>query len=269
MARLLKTLALTAFTLIASALPPSAAAGETLQRVIDFKTLKVGMTGDQPPMNMVNRQKALMGFDVDLAKALANAMRVKLEIKVMPFGELMDALEEDRVDMVISGMAITPERSEQATFVGPYMMSGKSMLTRDSVLAKVSESDEFNRAGLKLAALENSTSASFVREAAPEAELITVKQYDEAVAMVAEGEADGMIADMPVCQLYALRHPEAGLVTLERPLTVEPIGIAIDKDDREFHNLVDNYLDSYTRIGLLEQLHKKWLKDNSWLAMLP
>lgn len=268
MPRLFRTLALAALTLL-SCTAPLAQAGETLQRVIDFKTLTVGMSGDQPPMNMLNREKALMGFDVDLAKALANAMHVQLDIKTIPFGDLMKALEKGEVDLVISGMAITPERSQEAAFVGPYMMSGKSMLTRDSVLARVSASEDFNRGDLKLVALKNSTSASFVREGAPDATLVEVEQYDEAVQMVIKGKVDGMIADMPICELSVLRYPEAGLVTLERPLTVEPIGIAMSKEDTEFHNLVDNYLEAYTRIGLLAKLREKWLKDNAWLAALP
>lgn len=260
---------LTCLTVLALALPAATHAGQTLQRVIDFKTLKVGMTADQPPLNMLSRDRTLMGFDVDLARALANAMRVKLEIKVMPFGELMTSLDDGTIDLVISGMAITPERSEQAAFVGPYMMSGKSLLTRDSVLAKVSGSEEFNRGDLTLAALRNSTSADFVREAAPEAALVEVDHYDEAVKLVIDGEADGMIADMPVCRLSVLRFPERGLVTLDNPLTVEPIGIALSKDDREFFNLVDNYVEAYTRIGVLAKLRKQWLEETGWLAALP
>ncbi|WP_116368048.1 transporter substrate-binding domain-containing protein [Parahaliea mediterranea] len=269
MSGLFRRLILTSLTLACLSVTGLAQAGETLQRVIDFKTLKVGMTADQPPLNMLSRDKNLMGFDVDLAKALANAMRVKLEIKVMPFGDLMSSLDNGTIDMVISGMAITPERSEEAAFVGPYMMSGKSLLTKDSVLAKVSGSDEFNRGDLTLTALKNSTSASFVREGAPEATLIEVEHYDEAVKMILEGDADGMVADMPVCRLTVLRFPDLGLVTLDKPLTVEPIGIALDKDDREFFNLVDNYLEAYTRIGVVAQLRKQWLEDKEWLAALP
>ena len=99
-------------------------AGETLQRIIDFKTLKVGMSADQPPMTALNKQGGVMGYDVDLARALANAMRVQLDIKVIPFGDLLDALEKGEVDMVISNLSITPERTEKAYFVGPYMMAG-------------------------------------------------------------------------------------------------------------------------------------------------
>lgn len=269
MFNVIKRLMLGGLVALAAAFPINSMAGDTLQRVVDFKVLKVGMSANQPPMNMANREGSLMGFDVDLAKALSVAMKVKLEIKAMPFGELMTALEEDKIDMVISGMSITPERTELVSFIGPYMMSGKSILTKNSVLGKVSATEEFNRKDLKLLALSNSTSASFVRSAAPEASLIEIASYDEGVAMLIDNKADAMVADMPMCVLSVLRYPDAGLTTLERPLTVEPIGIAVSKDDPQFFNLVDNYLRAYEKTGVLAQLRKKWFEDSSWVAALP
>lgn len=269
MPNLVKRILLPGLMALTMALSGVAQAGDALQRVIDFNVLKVGMSTSQPPMNMVSREGKLMGMDVDLARAMAAAMQVKLEIKAMPFGDLMTALENDEVDMVISGMAITPERTEVASFVGPYMMSGKSILTKNSVLSKVSNADEFNRSNLKLTALRNSTSASFVREVAPEAQLIEVEDYDEAVAMVINDKADGLVADMPICVLSVLRYPDAGLTTLEQPLTVEPLGIAVSKDDAQFLNLVQNYLDAYGKLGVLTKLRKKWLEDKGWIAALP
>jgi polar amino acid transport system substrate-binding protein len=244
-------------------------AGETLQRVIDFKVLKVGMSGNQPPFTAVSKSGSPMGFDVQLAQALASAMKVKLELKAMPFGDLMGALQANEIDMIISGMEITPERSEIASFVGPYMMSGKSILTKNSVLAKVKGSDEFNRKDLKLVALKGSTSASFVSTVAPDAQLIEVADYDLGVAMILEGKADAMVADMPICVLTVLRYPEAGLTTLKEPLTIAPVGIAVNKNDPQFYNLVDNYLEAYAKVGLLGKMRKKWFEDKGWIAALP
>lgn len=269
MQRLMQRLMLGSLLALAATLPLNALAGDTLQRVVDFKVLKVGMSGNQPPMSMTNREGGMMGFDVDLARALADAMKVKLEIVPMPFGELMKALEDDKIDMVMSGLSITPERTEMVSFVGPYMMSGKSILTKNSVLAKIEASNDFNRKDLKLLALSNSTSASFVRAVAPDAQLIEVASYDEGVAMVIDGKADALVADMPVCVLSVARFPEAGLTTLEKPLTVEPVGIAVSKDDPQFFNLVDNYLEAYEKTGILGKIRKKWFEDSSWIAALP
>lgn len=265
----LKRLMLGGLLALVAALPLNAMAGETLSRVVDFKVLKVGMSGDQPPMNTRNREGGLMGFDVDLARALAVAMHVQLDIQTMPFGDLMTALEAGKIDMIISGMAITPARTEIASFVGPYMMSGKSILTKDSVLAKMSSSEEFNRKELKLVALKGSTSASFARAALPDAQLTEIANYDEGVSAVIEGKADAMVADMPICMLSVLRHPGVGLTTLEKPLSVEPYGIAVSKDDPQFLNLVDNFLEAYAKTGVMGKLRKKWLEDSSWIAALP
>lgn len=269
MTKLVKAFTLMACLAASTLFAPIASAGDALQRIIDFKVLKVGMSANQPPMTMLNRDGNLMGFDVDLASALASAMNVQLDIKVMPFGELLGALEDDKIDMILSGMSITPERTEYVSFVGPYMMSGKSILTKNSTLGEATQADEFNRGNLKILALRNSTSASFVRETAPEAQLIEVTSYDEGTAKLIADEADAMVADMPWCVLSVLRFPEAGLTTLERPLTVEPIGIALSKDDPQFINLVENYLDAYEKTGVLTKIRKKWFEDSSWVAALP
>ena len=118
-------------------------------------------------------------------------------------------------------------------------------------------------------ALSNSTSASFVRTVAPQATLIEVESYDAGVAMLIEGKGDAMVADMPLCVLSVLRYPEAGFTTLDRPLTVEPIGIAVSKNDPQFFNLVDNYLKAYEKTGVLTKMRQKWFEDSSWVAALP
>ncbi len=239
-----------------------------LERILESRTLVVGMSGDQPPMNAINREGNFMGLDVDLARALANAMRVDLRIEKMPFGELMGALAEGEVDLVISGMAITPERAVDATFVGPYMLSGKSILTRGDVVERFATGDLASQ-DVKLAALANSTSATFVREAAPNAELVEVDDYASAVAMIQAGEVSGLVADMPTCLLAVMRHPDADLVTLDEPLTVEPLGIAVSAGDAQFAGLVDNYLGAYERTGLLTALRKQWMENSGWIAALP
>ena len=269
MHKLMQRLVLGGLLALTTILPLNALAGDTLQRVLDFKVLKVGMSGNQPPMSMTNREGGMMGFDVDLARALADAMKVRLEIVPMPFGELLDALEKDKVDMVMSGLSITPERTEMVSFVGPYMMSGMSILTKSSVLSEITSADQFNRASLTLLALKNSTHANFVRTVAPDATLIEFESYDEGVAMLIDGKGDAMLADMTQCILAVMRFPEAGLTTLEKPLTIEPVGIAVSKDDAQFFNLVDNYLRAYEKTGVLNQLGKKWFEGVAWGAGLP
>ncbi len=240
-----------------------------LDHVVSSGTLRVAMSGDQPPFNAVSRDKSVIGFDVDLAQAIAGAMQVKLEIVQMPFGDLMSAVVDGKADMVMSGMAITPERTQAVSFVGPYMMSGKSMVFSAAAQGKIKTGADLNKAEIRLVALQNSTSESFAKRQLPKAALQTVANYDEGIKMVMAGDADAMVADMPACKLSVLRNPSAGLATLEEPLSIEPVGIAVRRDDAQFHNLVRNYLSTFEKVGLTTQLRQKWFENSSWIAALP
>jgi polar amino acid transport system substrate-binding protein len=240
-----------------------------LDRVTKQGVLRVGMSGDQAPMNAKNRTGQLIGLEVDLATLLAAAMDVRLEPVVKPFGQLLPALKAGEVDIVMSGMTITAERTASVSFVGPYMVSGKSILTKSKTLAAAKEAVEINKANLTVTALENSTSESFVKKHLTDVKLVTSTDYDTAVKMVIDGQADALVADMPVCVLSLLRFPGADLVTLGQPFTIEPIGMAISAEDRQFLNLLENYFRALEGLGIMQQLRAKWLEDGSWIAALP
>jgi len=149
------------------------------------------------------------------------------------------------------------------------MLSGKSILTNSKTLAAVRSAGEINKANLKLAALGNSTSEEFVKTVLPEAQLVTTQDYTTAVDMVLNDSVDALVADMPICVITVMRHPGKELATLTQPLTIEPIGIALHPKDPQLRSLVSNYLVAFEGTGLLEQVRKKWLEDDSWLAALP
>ena len=150
-----------------------AADAPVLERIVQSGKLKVGLSGDQPPLNAKGRDGQLMGLEIDLANLLAGAFRVEAEFVTRPFPQLLDALAAGEVDIVMSGLAITANRSLKASFAGPYMLSGKSILTNSTALAAAKEAGEINRAELKLAALANSTSEEFVQKVLPEATLVS------------------------------------------------------------------------------------------------
>ncbi len=255
--------------LLAASTTVEAQESPVLDRIVQSGTLRVGMSASQPPFNVRGRDGQMLGLEVDLANLIAGAMRVELEIVNRPFGELLAAMGDGAVDMVMSGMAITPRRAQTSAFVGPYMLSGKSILTKSTTLAAAKNTEDLNTPEIRLAALSNSTSQEFAERFTPNAQLITVSAYDEAVNMLIEGEIDALVADMPICLLSLMRFPNAGLATLREPLTIEPIGIALPGNDPMLHHLMDNYLDAFERTGILEQLRKKWLEDGAWIAALP
>jgi len=153
--------------------------------------------------------------------------------------------------------------------VGPYLLSGKSLVTTSKALAGAETVDDINTPDITFVALKNSTSQAFVKKNLPKAKLVTVDDYEKGVAMVIDGKASAMIADMPACALAVLRNPDSGLVTLAEPLSVEPMGIAVSAKDARFYNLIDNYIDAIEATGILSALRQKWFEDPSWLEELP
>lgn len=240
-------------------------AQNTLSNIINKGEIMIGMTGNQPPYNMKAKNGRLIGYDVDLANILAESMGVKLVIVEMPFHELMPSLKNAKVDAVISGMTITPERNLKALFAGPYSLSGKSILTKSKVLAEISGAEEANIKKYKITCLKGSTSEKFVQTFMPETEIISVENYDLGVDMVLNDQADALVADFPVCLVTMLRYQDQGLVTLDEPLTIEPISIALPLNDPQFLNLVENYLHALELSGALELLDQIWFENGQWL----
>ena len=270
MKQMLVSFVLIVIAAVAIAAPTPAEAGSaTLDRIVERGELRVGITGGLPPYNVKSKSGKLIGLEVDLGHLLGDAMNVKTTFVVKPFAQLIPALLAGEVDVVMSGMTITAERNMKVAFVGPYSISGKSILTKSSMLAEADDTDDINQGSVTLSALEGSTSQKFVELLIPEATLKKVPDYDAAVKLVLDGEANAMVADMEICQLTLLRHPDAGLISLETPLTLEPSGIALPPDDHLFINLMENYLAALEIVGILEQLRIDWFENGAWLVQLP
>jgi len=239
-----------------------------LDRILQRGELVVGTAGSMPPLNMTTKEGKIIGLEADLARYMANAMDVKLRFEAMPFSELLAALEAGKVDVILSGMTITPERNLKVAFVGPYFISGKAFLTKKKTIASVKSASGINSPDNTLAALKGSTSQFFVEDVAPMAKLVTTKDYDEAVDLVLQDKVDALVADYPICVVSVLRYPDKGLISLITPLTYEPIGIAMPANDPHLVNWVENFLNAVGGSGALNELGDRWFKDRSWLKRL-
>jgi polar amino acid transport system substrate-binding protein len=247
----------------------NALAGPVIDRILQKKELVVGISGNQPPLSATSKEGDIIGLEADLAQLMADTMGVKIKFEVMPFSELVSALQTGKVEMVLSGMTITPERNLKVAFVGPYFMSGKSIVTTREKTRSLESVDDINTSYTTLVALKGSTSQNFVQNMAPEAKLITTRNYDEALNLLLEGKADAIVADYPFCALSAFRYREKQLIALNQPFTYEPLGIALPADDPLLINWVENFLLTLEGSGALKMLTEKWFKDSSWLSTLP
>lgn len=243
-------------TVLLGALP--AAADTALTRILERGSLVLGTSGNMPSMSQVDAAGKLTGFDIDLARIMADMMGVRLEPRVMPFAELLPALESGQVDVVISNLTITPRRNLSVAFVGPYMKSGKCIVSKSASLAEAEQSPDINVPDVRLAVMRGSTSEAFARELLPQATVVPVDDYAQAVQMVIHDEINGLLTDYPICLAALKDNPGAGLVSRFSLLTYEPIGIALPAGDAQFVNWTENYLDRMDGTGGLDELGARW-----------
>jgi len=232
-----------------------------LQKIVERGTLVLGTSGNMTPMTRsINDGKDAVGFDIDLAKTLATTMGVELEIKILPFDQLISAVDNGEVDIVISNMTITPQRNTQAAFVGPYLTSGKCLVTKEADLATAGKKEELNKAGLKIAVIKGTTSETFVKLGMPNVEAVAVTTQNQAVELIRESQVSALLTDYPICKSIISSNPDDNFVSVFSNLTYEPIGIAVAPQNSHLVNYTENFLIRANKVGLLEALANKWFK---------
>ncbi len=249
--------------------PTQLIAGQVTERITTNKTLVVGTPGDFPPFTATTSTGQLIGFDIDLARNLAGWLQVKIEFKQMEFSELMPALEADKIDMAMSGMTMTPLRNLRASFIGPYALSGQSILGKKTILEQVSTPEDLRKLTCCVAVLKGTTGETMAKNLLPDANIISTSTLDESLMLLLDGKVDAIVADYAFCRVAEFRYKDRGFAMFDEPLTFEPVGIAVSGKDPLFINLIENYLSLMTGSGALKQLQKKWFKSNDWMKELP
>ena len=240
-----------------------------LEKIVARGELIVGTAASMPPLNMTTKSGKIIGIEPDIAAFIAAAMGVELNLQAMPFHQLLPALKAGKIDMVMSNMTMTGKRNLEVAFVGPYFLSGKSLLTKDIAIASIEDGETLNNPETTLAALKGSTSQQVVEKLLPKANFVPTETYDEAVKLVLDGKFNALIADYQICLISTFRYPEAELSTMLKPFTYEPIGIAIPANDPLLVNWLQNFFISFKGSGELEKVTKYWLDNGSWLDFLP
>lgn len=239
-------------------------AQSVLDRIAKEKTLKIGLTGNQPPFATEAIDGSLIGFEIDLANLIADAMNVELELVQMPFKDLLMALENAEVDVVMSGMAMTIERNMQYAFVGPYFVTGKSVLSKSASYSD-DNINELNAKNVKIASLKGSTSETYVKSQFPEAKHIPVTDYEEAVRMLRNDEIHALVADYTECTFISFKNSTDRFFVTSDLLTTERIGLAVSPTDPLFVNLLTNFLGEIKDSGQLNELENEWVRSMDWM----
>jgi polar amino acid transport system substrate-binding protein len=260
-------LLLIVFVLIVSSVAV-ATAGPTIDGILKRKELIVGTSATYPPLTFKTKDGRIQGLDIDLARSIADAMSVKLRVEVIPFDELIPALENKRIDMILSCMTITQERNLRIAYPGPYFFSGQSLLTTKDVADGIEGPEDVDNPDFSIALPQGTTTEKMARERFPKATFTTVKSTDEALALLKAKSVKALMADYPYTVVMAIRFRNQGFVS-KPPFNKEPIGIGIRQDDPLLMNWLDNFINMIRGDGSLDRLMQRWLIDPAWIADLP
>lgn len=230
----------------------------TLNQILQRGTIIVGMEVEYYPFEYADTKGEPMGFDVDLAKLIAQEMGVKLEIKDMEWTGLIPALQSGKVDLVISGMTRTLERAKAVTFTEPYFITGLCVLLSAKKAADMNTVEELNAAGRILAVKTGTTGDLVATKRFPNASINRFKDETACVREVVEGRADAFFYD----QISIAKHHAQNKSTTRailKPFTYEPFAMALRKGDFDFLNWLNTFLDTIKGDGRYDELYKKHL----------
>lgn len=241
-----------------------ATAGPVVDRIMKNKEVVIGTAADYPPFNAKAKDGRFMGLDIDLGTMIAGSINVKPRFVQMPFSELIPAIESGKIDMIISAMTILPERNVRVAFVGPYFITGQSIIVSKQTALKIDKLRELNNPDFSIAVPAGTTSEQSAKINLRRANIVVAKDMVEAMQLLLNGKVKAVMTDTATAGVETYRQKDKQYVSTP-PLTYEPLGIAIPGNDPLFENLLTNIMNTIKTSGDLDMLVNKWFKDASWL----
>jgi polar amino acid transport system substrate-binding protein len=220
-------------------------------------TVVVATDATWPPMEFVNEDKEIVGFDIDLMNAIAEEAGFEVEYRNVAWDGIFAGLAAGEYDAIISSVTITEERQEKYDFSDPYINAGQIVVTQ--IDSEITGPDTL--AGHSVGAQIGTTGAFAVGKM----EDVTLNEYDEvglAFEDLVAGRIDAVVCDTPVAADYALQRDEykAQLEIVGEPFTDEEYGIVVQKGDDDLLAMINKGLDAVQEQGLVEDLEDEWLR---------
>jgi ABC-type amino acid transport substrate-binding protein len=244
----------TALIALAGSAPPLgglAFAETTLQKIKRTGVMSVGTSAAYAPFEYIADGK-IIGYDVDLANAVAERMKVKVEWQEIDFKGIVAALKSARVDVLFTGLTKTKQREEQIGFSDSYYDAGIGAAKPAG--SPIANPEDLNG---KIVGVQIGTSGqAFVRESVPG--IKEMKTYDTillALKDLANKRVDAVVNPLP-----SIRYNMKGLPGLEvtKVWRTAVIAVGIRKEDEDLKAEINKHLAALKQEGFLASLDKKW-----------
>jgi polar amino acid transport system substrate-binding protein len=236
---------------------------EALQRIQTAGELRVGVSLFTP-WTMTNTQGELVGFEIDVAKQMAKDIGVKPIFTVLDWKELLPALLQQRIDIIIAGMVITPERALKVNFSIPYASSGIGLATNLQLTKDFTGIKDLNRPSVKVTCVAETVSAELAQRLLPKATFQIVKTSQEAIHALTSGEVHAYIASDPLPTYLALEHPEKVDTPLSKPLIATRAAFAVNKGQADFVNFLNAWITAKEADTWLTSAQAYWFESLEW-----
>ncbi len=246
--KILRTIAATAALLAAMSLSALAAP----------KSIKVATDATWPPMEMVDANKQIVGYDIDFLNAVAKEAGVAVEFKNTAWDGIFAGLDSGQYDAIISSVTITDERKAKYDFTDPYTSIGQILVVPKTDKTSKTIAD---LKGKKVGSQIGTTGTMEVKKVAG----VESKTYDEiglAFEDMAAGRISGVVCDEPVAAHFALQKKEykEKFKIVGKSFTKEGYGIVVKKGNKELVDLLNKGIKGVKAKKLDAKIHTKWVK---------
>ncbi|MBE6971353.1 MAG: transporter substrate-binding domain-containing protein [Ruminococcaceae bacterium] len=216
--------------------------------------LVVGTSADYPPYEFhteIDGKDTIVGFDIDIAKYIADDLGVELEIVDMNFDNLLMSLDNDEFDMVIAGLTKDEKRALTTDFSKPYLESKNLILVRTADEAKYTnlESLKGAKAGAQTGTIPYDRCVTYCGEATTTG----LAKVQDLVMELKANKLDVVMLDYMTVLTYADVHDDLSAVDVGIPSDGEGYSVAIKKGNTELVTYVDSVLDKLAADNKIEQ----------------
>ncbi len=260
--RILKSLPFLLLAFLLAGCGQAVADMDIAQRLEDQETpvLIWGVKADTNLFGFYNIKTAqLEGFDIDIGKALTDEMtngEGKAEFVEVTSKTRIPLLKTGKIDGIIATMTISEEREKQVDFSDVYFNGGQSLLVpEDSDIQGI----EDLTADHTVLAIKGSSSTQNMRELAPQVTVLDLENYSEGFVALQSGQGDALTTDDAI--LLGMIDQNPGYRLAGESFTEEPYGIAIDKNQDAFHEMLEEALDTIQGNGVYDDIYDKWFGD--------
>ena len=238
-----------------------------IEKIQKEGVIRVGMS-TFVPWAMKDKQDNLIGFEIDVAKKLAQDMGVKIEFVPTAWSGIIPALLTGKFDVIIGGMGITAERNLKVNFTIPYEYSGMSMVAHKEKARGFSSLADFNKKEVLIAVRMGTTAEQAARKYIPNAELKLFENETQALQELNLGRVHAVVSSAPMPVFHALKHPDKLFIPLKENFTREPIGFALRKGDHDALNFFNNWILSMEAQGFLKERTEYWFESDQWETLV-